>query len=87
MQVRFGNLSALQFEDRIGQKLDIEDKNWIEEHRQANCQHIAKDKLHIFDLPFSIIVGSEISDKLVEILKKYNSKEPFKEGLQILEGD
>ena len=87
MQVRFGNLSVAQFENRIGQKLDIEDYDWLEEHRQSSAHNIAKDKLHIFDLPFQIIVGSEISGELTEMLQKYYDKKSFKESLQILESE
>jgi len=87
MNIRFGNLTIFQFEDRIGHKLDEEDKNWLKEHRQDNAQHIEKDRFHIFDIPFSIVVGSEISDELVKILIKYNDLKPFENSLQILESE
>lgn len=85
MQVRFGNLSIEEFEKRIGQELSKEDKIWLEEHRQSNAQHIDKDRFHIFDLPFCIITGSDISSNLVSLLQKYYDKKSFKESLQVLE--
>lgn len=87
MNIRLGNLTTFQLEERIGHILEEQDRYWINDHIQQNAQHIEKDKLHIFDIPFSIIVGSEISDELVKILKKYNNKKPFKETLQILESE
>lgn len=84
--MRFGNLTISQLEERIGYTLEEQDRCWINEHIQQSAQNIQKDKLHIFDMPFSIIVGSEIQDELVKILVKYNNKKPFKEALQILGG-
>lgn len=44
---------------------------------------IAKNKFHIFDIPFMILCGEEIKDKVTEILVKYNDKEKSKEPLSI----
>lgn len=87
MNIKLGNLTIFQFEERIGHKLSEEDRDWLKEHKQENAQHIKKNKLHIFDIPFCIIVGSEISNDLVEMLKKYDDIKQFKEELQILESE
>ena len=84
MQVRFGNLTISKFEDRCGCKFEKEDYEWLKQHRQDDAQHIEKDRFHIFDMPFSIIVGENIQDKLVEILTKYNNIKAFNESLNIL---
>lgn len=87
MNIRLGNLTMFQFEDRIGIKLNDEDKNWLQAHKQDNAQRIGKDEFHIFDMPFSIIVGSKIKNELVEILTKYNDIHTFDEELQIIESE
>ena len=84
MELRFGNLTISKFEDRCGCKFEKEDYEWLKQHRQDNAQHIEKDKFHIFDIPFSIIVGNNIQNKLVEILTKYNDMKAFDERLNIL---
>lgn len=78
-----GNLSIRELEDRTGWKLSENDFNYLKEHRQYNAQNIAKDKLHIFDLPFVVLCGEDIVDKVVEILKSYEDKQTSKQQLQI----
>lgn len=79
----FGNLSIKQLEDRTGWKLSENDFNYLKEHKQDNAQHIEKDKLHIFDLPFVVLCGEDIVDEVVKILKSYEDKQTSKEKLQI----
>lgn len=83
MKIYLGNLTINQLEDRCGCKFEKEDYEWLKEHRQDNAEIKAKDKFHIFDMPFMIQAGEEISDKLIQILTKYNDKKTFKVGLQV----
>jgi len=89
MYIFLGNLSILDLENRCGVKFDEKDKEWLENHRQSNTDNISKDKFHIFDIPFSVKVGSKIVDQLIEILKKYNNEKEFDEKLIIctIEGE
>ena len=83
MKIYLGNLTINQLEDRCGCKFEKEDYEWLKEHRQDNAEIKTKDKFHIFDMPFMIQTGEEISDKLVQILTKYNDKKTFTVGLQV----
>lgn len=77
MQVRFGNLTTLAFEDKIQIDLTPEDMQWIEEHRIDKADFEEDDKLHIFNLPLGILAGSDIGEELVARLKKYEFKHSF----------
>ena len=83
MNIYLGNLTIRQLEDRCGCKFEEEDYKWLKEHRQDNAEIKTKDKLHIFDIPFIIQTGEDISKELINILSKYNNKKPFKECLQV----
>lgn len=82
MNVRFGNLSVKQFEERTGVTLTDEDRSWFEEHRQDNATVTAPDKLHIFDMPFGIKCGDAIVHEAIKRLQAYGS-ENFKERLAV----
>lgn len=83
MKIYLGNLTISQLEDRCGCKFEKEDYDWLKEHRQDNAEIKVKDKFHIFDMPFMIQTGEDISDKLLKILTKYNDIKPFETGLQV----
>ena len=61
MNIYLGNLTIRQLEDRCGCKFEEEDYKWLKEHRQDNAEIKTKDKLHIFDIPFMIQTGEDIS--------------------------
>ena len=81
--INLGNVSIEKLQDRTGWNFSKEDYDFLIEHRQDNAQEIAKDKFHIFDIPFMVLCGEEIKDKVTEILVKYNDKEKSKEPLSI----
>lgn len=83
MKIYLGNLTIRQLEDRCGCKFEEKDYEWLKEHRQDNAEIKTKDKFHIFDMPFMIQTGEDISKEIINILSKYNDKKPFKECLQI----
>jgi hypothetical protein len=77
MNIRFGNLSAIQFEEKAEAELSMKDKKWIESHRTDKASFKEDDKLHIFNLPFGIVAGCDIGAELVERLKAYPFKHSF----------
>lgn len=77
MNVRFGNLTANQFNQKFDIELSKEDLEYIEKHRQDNAQSISKDRLHIFDTPLGIVAGSDIVEDLMERLRKYRFNHRF----------
>lgn len=83
MTVYFGNVSVDKLEERCGWKFSEEDKKWLNDHRQTSANNIGKNEFHIFDLPFFIQVGEDISDELVEMLTKYNNEKGSEESLRI----
>lgn len=68
MNVRFGNLSIPQFEERTEVKLSEEDRFWMINHRTDSANSDDPDKFHIFDLPFGIIAGEKCGAELVKRL-------------------
>lgn len=83
MSIYLGNLMVEQLEDRCGVKFEEKDYKWLVEHRQDNAEIKTKDKFHIFDIPFMIQTGEDISKELINILSKYNNKKTFKVCLQV----
>lgn len=83
MKIYLGNLTIEQLESRCACKFENKDFEWLEKHRQNNATVKEKNKFHIFDIPFMIQTGEDISDELIKILSKYNDKKPFAESLQI----
>lgn len=83
MKIYLGNLTINQLEYRCGCKFEKEDYEWLKEHRQDNADIKVKDKFHIFDMPFMIQAGEDISNDLINLLTKYNDKKTFNERLQI----
>lgn len=77
MNVRFGNLSTLAFEDRLQIDLKPEDRLWIEEHRTDEADFTEDDKLHIFSLPLGIVAGHDIGPELVNRLRQYEFSHQF----------
>lgn len=77
MQLRFGNLSALTFEDRVRVDFEPEDMFWIENHRLDKADFKDDNALHIFELPLGIVAGANIGEELVERFKKYSFKKHF----------
>ena len=75
MSLRLGNLSVDDLERRLGVSLSESDRQFLEAARQ-NTAHVEEpDKLHIFDMPFSIICGSEeLSKKVLAILLPHSGK-------------
>ena len=83
--IRLGNLTIDQLEERCDWTFEKEDYEWLKEHRQDNAQKLEESKFHIFDIPFSIWSSKEITEKLVDILKKYNDKKHSAEPLRVEE--
>lgn len=81
--INLGNVSIDKLQERTGWNFSKEDYDFLIEHRQDNAQEIAKNKFHIFDIPFMILCGEEIKDEVKEILMKYNDKQLTKEPLQL----
>lgn len=77
MNVRFGNLSVSQFEEKTQVKLSPEDKRWMEEHRQDSANEENPNKFHIFDLPFGITAGENVGAELVRRLRAYRFERHF----------
>ena len=80
-----GNLTITEFEKRTGYKFNKEDKLWLEQHRQDDSNiTYSSEKLHIFDIPFSIHASELIYSQLFKLLQKYESISKSKEILQLL---
>lgn len=77
MQVRFGNLSTIAFDDKVEANFTPEDIEWIEAHRIDNADFKEDDKLHIFNLPLGIVAGSDIGGELIHRLRAYQFKHQF----------
>lgn len=84
MEIRFGNLSIEKFSERTGWDFSEEDIKWLKEHRTDIASFTDKDKFHIFDAPFCIVVGEDILEKLKEMLIKYNSATETKRQFDVL---
>jgi len=71
MNVRFGNLSVLQFEEKVGTELSLEDRLWMENHRVDHANFHDDSAFHIFDLPLGFSAGHDIAEELIARLRKY----------------
>lgn len=71
-----GNLTTLEFENSTEVNFTPADMLWIENHRVDKYKN-ETDKLHIYAVGLSIVVGEDISQELIERLKKYNFKRHF----------
>ena len=69
-----GNLTVEKFEKDAGWVFSEEDKKWLEEHRTNEADFKDSDKFHIFDIPYAIVVGSEIVGDFMKIIHKYNNE-------------
>lgn len=83
MTIQLGNLSIDKLQQRTGWNFSKEDYDFLIEHRQDNAQETAKNKFHIFDIPFMVLCGEEIKDEITKILVKYNNKQVSKEPISI----
>lgn len=77
MQVRFGNLSLLRFEQKVEVDFNDEDLIWLNQHRIDSANFKDDDKFHIFDLPLGILAGCDIAEELVTRLRKYTFEKQF----------
>lgn len=70
MNIYLGNLSVEQIEKEYRVVFTEEDKQWLQEHHQAEANNIQSDKWHFFDIPRVMMTGSnefakEINDRFV----------------------
>jgi hypothetical protein len=73
MDIMLGNLTIKEFSERSGVIFSDEDERFLSKHRVEHASIITKDKFHIFDIPFSILCGSqEFAQKLYDVIKKYD---------------
>ena len=80
--IMLGNLTIDQMEARTGITFSEEFKILLKETYQANAEHIAPNKWHCFDIPFTLVCGNmEIAQKIYDYLK--HEAKNFKEPLQI----
>lgn len=77
IEVRFGNLTVAQFEEKTEVKLSKKDIKWLEERRIDKAEFKDDNKFHIFDKPFTIVAGHDVFDELVTRLRQYNFEAPF----------
>lgn len=83
MAIYLGNQTISDLERRTGYKFSVEDRKWLEQHRQDNANvTFDSDKFHIFDVPFEIHTGQKIQNELKNLLLKYQEISPSKEPLQ-----
>ena len=86
MYVSLGNTSIHEFIRRTGYDMSKDDIKILYSHLQQNANiDPMSDKFHIFDIPFSIVVGSKFKTQLIDILMKYENVKPSKETLSICE--
>ena len=84
--IALGNLSIDELLKRTGYDMSQNDIDILKSHLQENATiDPFSDKFHIFDLPFSIVVGSGFKKQLISILMKYEEISPSKEPLQVNE--
>jgi len=83
MEIRLGNLSLTQMQERLGIELSSDDVTNFP-HRQENVsKKLDKYTWHCFDIPFCITCDSEDTAKSVlKILQPYVDQ--FRETIQIV---
>jgi len=75
MGILLGNLNVSQIEKRLSITLTDEEREFLINTRQDKAENIAKDKWHCFDIPFTLVCGSEeLAIKVREILEPYAEK-------------
>jgi len=75
MNIYLGNLTVEQFIERCKLTgMEEEDKIFINEHRQSDADiKSGSDKLHIFDIPFTVITGNQkLAAEFVKRMGKYD---------------
>lgn len=77
MNVRFGNLSVLAFEEKTEVHFSDEDFIWLNQHRADTADFKENDKFHIFELPLGIVAGEKCGPELVKRLSGYPFKRHF----------
>lgn len=72
MEIRLGNLSVKQIEERLGIVLSEEDREVLKNSREDNASNVPENKWHGFDIPFTIVCGGmDMAIKVRDILAKY----------------
>ena len=82
MNIRLGNLTVLEMEQRSGITFPDELKRLLEGSRQDHATNIGKGEWHCFDIPFVLVCGDmNLAQAIYDHLKVMSSQ--FTEPLQI----
>lgn len=85
MNIRLGNLTVEQIENRLGIEFPKDLQNELKLSNQPEASNIQKGKWHCFDIPFEIVFGDlEYATKFYNSLKAQASKckEPLRISIQ-----
>ncbi len=83
MNIYLGNLLIGQIEREYGVVFTEEDKQWLQEHHQAEANNIQSDKWHFFDIPRVMMTGSyEFAKEINNRFEKYSFKGQFFIGIE-----
>ena len=75
MSIMLGNFTVTEIEMRLGIKLPEEKAKELSNMQHENASSIPADKWHCFDIPFTLVCGSEeLAIKVREILEPYAEK-------------
>jgi len=82
MNIRLGNLTVEEMENRSGVTFPDELKKLLAASHQDHATNIGEGEWHCFDLPFVLVCGDRpLAQKIFEHLKALSAQ--FKEPLQI----
>jgi hypothetical protein len=82
MCIYLGNVSVEEIERRAGVVFPVELVSYLNDRRQQDAGHLAKDKWHCFDIPFVLVCENiDMAKEAYKHLKPLSSS--FKEELQI----
>ncbi len=72
MNIRLGNLSVKEIENKLGIEFPDDIREFMKESRQHNASNIEKGKWHCFDMPFEMVCGDK--ETATKIFKSVESK-------------
>lgn len=78
MNVKFGNLTVEQFEQRVGTQFTDEERMTLESYRTDQANFESSTRFHIFDDPaITIDIGVQAFDVVKPIMEAAQKRAPF----------
>ena len=78
-----GNLTVRQLEDKLSCSFSDEDYEFLSKHRTDDANFKANNKFHIYEVPFTIIMGYRIKNEMLKLLNRYDWEIKCKEPLAL----